>query len=70
MNNGFELVRNAAGRDVPVVVNGQKQVPFLGIGKHQPEGRKAAPPVRIQPAATSVCPILKLPCGNAACEME
>ena len=45
MNNGFELVKNAAARDVPVVVNGQKQVPFLGIGKHQPEGRKAAQPI-------------------------
>lgn len=42
----FEFVRNAAGRLVPTVVNGVPQVPFLGVGKHRPEGQKAAPPVR------------------------
>ncbi|MGC2323239.1 MAG: citrate lyase subunit alpha [Terriglobales bacterium] len=46
MNNTLELVTNAAGRVVPALVNGRRQVPFLGIGKHQPEGRKAAPPIR------------------------
>ncbi len=42
----YEFVRNVAGRLVPTYVNGVKQVPFLGVGKYRPEGRKAAPPVR------------------------
>jgi citrate lyase subunit alpha/citrate CoA-transferase len=42
----FEFVRNAAGRLVPTVVNGVAQVPFQGVGKYRPEGRKAAPPIR------------------------
>ena len=46
MSQSIELVENAAGRLVPTVVNGQKQTPFQGVGKFQPEGRKAAPPVR------------------------
>ena len=41
-----EFVRNAAGRLVPTVVNGVPQVPFLGVGKYRPEGRKTAPPIR------------------------
>ena len=41
-----ELVKNAAGRMVPVMVNGQEQVPYQGVGKYTPTGRKAAPPVR------------------------
>jgi citrate lyase subunit alpha/citrate CoA-transferase len=41
-----EFVRNAAGRLVPSVVNGVPQVPFMGVGKYRPEGRKAAPPIR------------------------
>jgi citrate lyase subunit alpha/citrate CoA-transferase len=40
------LVDNAAGRRVPVVVNGEGQVPYRGLGGHHPEGRKHAPPVR------------------------
>jgi len=47
MSKSFvELVKNAAGRMVPTIVNGQKQVPFQGVGKHTPAGCKAAPPVR------------------------
>jgi citrate lyase subunit alpha/citrate CoA-transferase len=46
MNNHFELVKNAAGRLVPTEVNGRKQVPFPGIGKHRREGCRAAPPIR------------------------
>ncbi|MBD3167476.1 citrate lyase subunit alpha [bacterium] len=37
---------NAAGRKVPTEVNGKAQVPFRGVGKYRPEGRKAAPPIR------------------------
>ncbi len=41
-----ELVTNAAGRVVPETVNGRSQTPYMGVGKHRPQGRKAAPPVR------------------------
>jgi citrate lyase subunit alpha / citrate CoA-transferase len=41
-----ELAHNAAGRTVPTMVNGKPQIPFLGIGKFQPRGRKAGPPIR------------------------
>ena len=45
MTREYELVENAAGRLVPTVVNGKEQVPYRGVGKHRPEGRKAAPPI-------------------------
>ena len=41
-----ELVKNAAGRNVPTFVNGCEQVAYQGVGKYKPSGRKAAPPVR------------------------
>lgn len=41
-----ELVTNAAGRVVPLKVNGRAQAPYAGVGKFQPTGRKAAPAVR------------------------
>ncbi len=40
------MVKNAAGRLVPTEVNGKPQVPYRGVGKYRPEGRKAAPPIR------------------------
>jgi len=40
-----ELVQNAAGRWVPLEVNGKKQVPYKGVGKYRPVGRKAGPPI-------------------------
>jgi len=43
MSQDTELVKNAAGRLVPTLVNGQEQVPFQGVGKYKPTGRKAAP---------------------------
>jgi len=46
MSKKVELVKNAAGRLVPTVVNGQEQVPFAGVGQSVPPRRKAAPPVR------------------------
>jgi len=42
----MELVLNEAGRKVPEMVNGHAQVPYLGVGKLQPRGCKAAPPIR------------------------
>ena len=43
MSHNVELVKNVAGRMVPTIVNGQPQVPFRGVGKYSPTGRKAAP---------------------------
>jgi citrate lyase subunit alpha/citrate CoA-transferase len=34
------LVQNAAGRWVPLKINGKTQVPFQGIGKFMPDGKK------------------------------
>lgn len=38
-------ITNAAGREVPVEINGHTLVPFKGIGKHLPSGNKYGPPV-------------------------
>ena len=38
-----KLVTNAAGRIVPAIINGKPAIPYLGVGKFKPEGRKAAP---------------------------
>jgi len=40
-----ELAQNALGRTVPTTVNGKSQTPFQGVGKFQPHGHKAAPPI-------------------------
>ncbi|MCK4921985.1 MAG: citrate lyase subunit alpha [Bacteroidales bacterium] len=37
--------KNAAGRMVPSELNGEKQVPFKGVGKYKPEARKYAPQI-------------------------
>ncbi len=41
---GFAV--NAAGRPVPEVVNRKRQVPFQGVGEHEPQGSRHAPPIR------------------------
>lgn len=41
-----KLIKNAAGRYVPRVVNGIARIPFKGIDGHRPTGRMASPPVR------------------------
>jgi citrate lyase subunit alpha/citrate CoA-transferase len=38
-----KLVKNALGRLVPNEANGKPQVPFQGVNRHHPKGRKAAP---------------------------
>ena len=38
----MELVKNAVGRLVPTEINGEKAVPFMGVGKYKPEGYKHA----------------------------
>lgn len=40
-----KFVKNALGRLVPETVNGKPQIPFKGIGKFKPAGRKYAPPI-------------------------
>lgn len=45
MRTGKEFVRNAAGRLVPVEVNGKPVVPYMGVGKYKPTGNKYAPPI-------------------------
>ena len=39
----MELVKNAVGRLVPTEINGEKAVPFMGVGKYKPEGYRHAP---------------------------
>ena len=46
MEQKLKLVKNAAGRKVPTIVNGMKAVPYKGVGKYAPKGVKAAPPIR------------------------
>src|SRR5271165_359959 len=46
MSDKAELLQNAAGRMVPAMVNGKPQIPYLGVAKYQPRGRKAAAPIR------------------------
>lgn len=42
----MKLVKNAAGRKVPTVVNGLKSVPFKGVNKYKPTGNKAKPKIK------------------------
>ncbi|NOX19192.1 MAG: citrate lyase subunit alpha [Chlorobi bacterium] len=42
----MKLVKNAAGRLVPTVVNGVKQVPYKGVAKYKPKGNKYGSPIR------------------------
>jgi citrate lyase subunit alpha/citrate CoA-transferase len=46
MTERVELAYNAAQRRVPAMVNGRPQIPYLGVGKYQPRGRKQAPTIR------------------------
>lgn len=39
------LVINAAGRSVPIEINGKRVVPFLGVGKFKPSGNKHGAPI-------------------------
>ena len=41
----MKTVINAAGRSVPLEINGKPVVPFKGVGKHKPEGSKYSPPI-------------------------
>ena len=41
----MEFVTNAAGRKVPISLEGRELIPFKGMGKHQPAGHKSGPPI-------------------------
>jgi citrate lyase subunit alpha/citrate CoA-transferase len=36
---------NAAGRWIPAKINGKPAIPFQGVGKYRPAGRKTSPPI-------------------------
>jgi len=40
-----KLVKNAVGRLVPTEINGEPAVPFMGVNKYQPKGKKYAPKI-------------------------
>ena len=42
----MKLIKNAANRFVPTEINGQKQIPFKGVNKYKPTGRKAKPRIK------------------------
>ena len=44
--SALKLIENAAGRRVPAEINGHEAIPYQGVGKYRPTGRKAAPPIR------------------------
>ena len=41
----MKMIKNAVGRMVPEKINGREIIPFKGIGKHRPTGRKYGPPI-------------------------
>ncbi len=38
-----KIVKNAAGKDVPTIINGEDHIPFKGVGKYKPTGRRYGP---------------------------
>lgn len=40
-----KLVKNAIGRMIPETINGEKAIPFQGVGKYRPSGKKAILPI-------------------------
>jgi citrate lyase subunit alpha/citrate CoA-transferase len=40
-----QLEQNAAGRSVPIEINGAPAIPYRGVAMYKPNGRRAAPPV-------------------------
>ncbi|MCK4701660.1 MAG: hypothetical protein KAT38_15045, partial [Bacteroidales bacterium] len=41
----INLTKNAAGRKVPVEINGEPAIPFKGVGMYSPEGQKHGPKI-------------------------
>ena len=42
----MKLIKNAIGRMVPDEINGEKQIPFMGVNKYKPEGYTAGTKIR------------------------
>lgn len=42
----MKMIKNAAGRLIPEIANGVKQIPYMGVGKYIPKGYKAKPPIK------------------------
>jgi citrate lyase subunit alpha/citrate CoA-transferase len=42
---GNKMVENAAGRMVPLEINGRPVTPFMGVGKYHPQGNRHAPAI-------------------------
>ena len=42
---GIKLVKNGVGRMIPTEINGNPVFPFMGIGKHRPQGRIIGPSI-------------------------
>jgi citrate lyase subunit alpha/citrate CoA-transferase len=42
----MKMLENAIGRLVPESINGRAAIPYKGIGRHRPNGRKAGAPLR------------------------
>jgi len=42
----MKLIKNAAGRLLPDIANGVKQIPFKGVGKYKPKGNKIGSPIK------------------------
>jgi len=40
-----KLIKNAVGRMIPETINGKKVIPYKGVGKYKPTGRKYAPKI-------------------------
>lgn len=38
----MKLIKNAAGRNIPPLVNGVKSIPFKGVNKYRPTGKKVS----------------------------
>jgi len=42
----MKMIKNAAGRLVPDAINGEKQIPYMGVDEYKPTGHKYGPPIR------------------------
>ena len=43
LHNTLSMIQNTLNRPVPEIVNGEKQIPYQGIGKYVPSGKKHGP---------------------------
>ncbi len=41
-----KMIKNAVGRMIPEKINGEKVIPFQGVGKYKPTGRRFAPKLK------------------------